>query len=683
MSISSSKEFLINMKPGDIPPWHKGKHFYEQPYSTIEFFHNEMDKIRNGLTIDGVFIHPWLYFHLNVFKTPIPQPDKSEPNIHPPLRDNEWYMAENYKLAQDSNKGIIMFGSRRFSKSVQESSILMWNSLTRENITNDVTCGTSGDLSNITKFLQIAHADMHPAFRLPTIRSQWDKLVQFGFKEAGTELNRFYSEIRLVNAEDGLDKKSEKGAGGAPGCVILDEIGKFNFLPYYLGLLPALKTPYGLKAVVLLSGTGGNADLSKDAEKVLNNPEAYSLLPMNWDILENKITDPAQITWKRKLFGMYIPPQMAYEEGLIKNEKTIAEYLGVSPSKSLNEIKIQVTDWENSNKVLLNLRKQYENDKFALDKERMYHPMNIDECFLKGESNPFPANIAKEHRVKLEASGDIGKPVELRRTENNWFSYTINNELKRAKYPHDPGPINSPFILYDELPTSKPSYGEFVSGLDPYKSEESTTNSVASFYVLQRRSPMIPIELIKMSYAARPNKFGTLHRNLHMGIEAWNAECLMENADPGFFQYTEAKHITRQLLAEGVDWAKMVNPKANPRTSIGFAPSPKNIEYLVSLTIDYCWEQIEIGKNEDGTPIIKYGVEFIPDIELLREIEDYGKGTNFDRIRSFGAALAWARWLDKLRVVPKPKVIETKSRDELRDKLRKANKGFLPSRIKK
>jgi hypothetical protein len=75
-----------------------------------------------------------------------------------------------------------------------------------------------------------------------------------------------------------------------------------------------------------------------------------------------------------------------------------------------------------------------------------------------------------------------------------------------------------------------------------------------------------------------------------------------------------------------------------------------------------------MGIDEDGNPIVKYGVEFIEDIDLLKEMQNWYKGGNFDRITAFSHALVYARELDKLNVLPEK---QNKKKELTQNDLRK------------
>lgn len=680
MSVSSSSEFFINMK--NPPIYNTRLHYFDQTKDVFQFYEAEYYKICNGVTIGGVFIHPWLYYHLNYFITPIPQDNKEEKLMQPPLRDNEWYFAENYKRAEDEGKGIAMFGSRRFSKSVILSSHLSWKALTRENGKSEVIGGSTPDLIELTTLIKLAMININPAFQLPNNTNDWEKHIKFGLKNKdGVEMP--FSQIVVKNADEGSEKASEKGAGGSPVALVLDEFGKWDCIKFYTGALPALKTPTGLKAIPILGGTGGNTKLSADAEKIMSNPEFYQLLTMDWDLLENKIVDKQDITWKRTKFGIFVPAQMVYETGVVKDDNTLDKYLGIE-NEELANIEIKTTNWKLAKQIFERELELIKNDVTLHNRRKMYYPLDPEWCFLSATDNPFPVQQARNAFKKLIDDGNIGKNVDIFAQADGTLGYEFSTK-ERIKFPFTGGGIHdAPVILFDDPPKIIPGYGTNVSGLDPYKQKKSGTDSVGSFYIIQRKIDIsTPIEIIKASYSSRPNSMRVFHRTVEMLIEGFNAECLMENADGSFLQYLEDKFKASSLLADGVDWSKAVNSNSSPNNNLGYYPTERNKAYILQLVISYCWEEVVVGTDKEGNPIIKLGVEFIPDPDLLQEIIDFKYGGNFDRIVAFGSALAWARWLDKFNIQPRPVNVDEEEQKRKATHIKVMSKGFVPLIAKK
>lgn len=134
---SESKELYINMG-NDIPVWNDLYTYEEQDDDVKQFWENEAKKLTDGVTINGVFIHPWLYWHINFWKMMV---DKGMDRVpgNSELRDNEWMFAEFLKQAEDENKGIFMFGCRRFGKALLNSEVLYLED--REKYIGDIVVG--------------------------------------------------------------------------------------------------------------------------------------------------------------------------------------------------------------------------------------------------------------------------------------------------------------------------------------------------------------------------------------------------------------------------------------------------------------------------------------------------------------------------------------------------------------
>ncbi len=130
----------------------------------------------------------------------------------------------------------------------------------------------------------------------------------------------------------------------------------------------------------------------------------------------------------------------------------------------------------------------------------------------------------------------------------------------------------------------------------------------------------------------------------------------MESIDISFVMYLDNKNKAEQSLAPSFSFTSATsksNSKLNSR--YGLYPNKANNEYRFNLLIDFCKEEHVVDHDEEGNPIIKYGVEFLEDIGLLKEMLNYKKGENFDRITAFSHALVYARELDKKNVRPREK----------------------------
>ena len=650
IDLTSSKEMLINMKQKDIPPWNPKKHYWEQSRDVLQFWEEEYQKVTQGININGYKFHPWLYWHLNIFKTPIPQPNGTEPVINPYFRDNEWFFVESLKKAEEAkDKGLLLYGTRRFTKSVLLASYIQWKSHTKPNAVATLTGGSEKDLLDLTDKVRTSMDYTTPAFKLEVQKQAWDGgNTILGLKEDASNIVK-YSTISVINLAAGAKNSSQKTAGGAPSAFVNDEIGKYNFLKSYLAALPSFETPYGFKCVPILVGTAGEEGLSKDANTVLADPEKYNLLTMDWDLLEDKI-DPEFITWKRRKFGMFVPAQMAYKEGFLKKEKRFSDFIGVQ-DQMLDDITIQVTDWENNKKRIEDWREEAKGDKLLEQQRTVQYPIDPEECFMSSEENPFPALEAKRHKEYLIEVGEAGKRVTIMQDSAGKIFYEMNNK-DLAEYPHPGGFVDAPVVLYEDLPSEKPVPYLYVGGFDDYKQEESGTDSVGSFHIYKVNIGMDKwCGRIVASVATRPDPHNKLYRQIFLLMQAFNSRVFMENADMGFKEYLDRKRATDLWLVESMDFKSDMTHQSNGRRRYGWAPTPENKKFLLGLVKNYAKQEFTTV-DENGNEKTMLGVQMINDIGLLDEMISYKKENNVDRITSFMSCLGYEFYLFNNYMLP-------------------------------
>ena len=651
--LSKSPEFFINNK--NIPVWDNTKHYYDQKKTTIDFYQYEMDKIRNGITIGGFKVSPWLYFHTNFFQTPIPQPDKTEKMMSPPFDDNIFYATETYTQAEEENKGMLLFGTRGFTKSTLLTSNIQQTNLVKENGVTSVVGGDVADLKAIESLLLKGLDNIHPAFSLPRIRTDLENgLIEFGLTEnTGSKL--IHSSVFITNANKGRKGSSEKGAGPSPIGFIIDEIGKFSFNNIWESAEPSFRTPYGYKLVPILSGTGGNKELSQDAQNVLEDPDAYNMLMMNWDTLGRNVPEEA-ITWKNnigKKFCMFVPGQMSYRLNVEKKPQSLAKYLNVRNS-DLEKITINVTDWIKATEEIAADIASQGTEKKRL-KRRMYYPTTIEDCFLTDKSNPFPTAKIRQRIKELEDQGLSGKNVELY-NDGSKIRWEFSSK-ERAEIHHKGGEADAPIVMFvGELPSEKPPRYEYISGLDGYKIDVSESDSLGSHCTLRRRNlePNSPFEKIVMSYSARPDTKQDFHKNCEKIDTAFNNECLMEGIDTSYQDYLELKGKHYEILTQSLSFSKSAQKgTGKPTGKFGMMPTDPNNTYRFNLAVSFTKEEHVVGFDDEGIPVVMTGVDAIDDVELLKELLNWYKGGNFDRYTAWSHALVQCRELDKHNILPK------------------------------
>lgn len=911
-----SKELYINMG-NDIPLWNNLYSYEEQDDDVKQFWENEAMKLLNGVTINGVFIHPWLYWHINFWKMMIDVGDDRIPG-NSQLRDNEWMFAEFLKQAEEENKGIFMFGCRRFGKALLDSEILyledrekmignivvgdkiyddkgnlvevvgvypqgkvttyrvvfedgrnviccgnhqwrvnhggkwhvrslrsiagldyksmsipvgealnyptaklpvppsayasmlaaylggysgdmffdkyvckkflrssidqkkdfienfirsfrnvvtgeeeltlshidmdvinfvqrmFWasgwyaklegNKLTLSrnrkelkirsisiygkehatcitvdndshlflttnyivthntaimssllarnatmtyNLTHNVIGASKEDLANMGEYLEFGLDNLPPYLTINRTGNDWTKEVVLGTRNINNQRD-VHARIRITNVDDGKTRGSLKTAGGTPYTSIYDEVGKFPVLGAWLAGRPAHMMHGRMRGVCLMAGTGGNVEKSQDAQKIMNSPDEYGFIIMNYDILNKRVIKP---TWRICKSGCFVPAQMshAYE----KKETTLDKYLGVENAPGLKKIKIKVSDFDKNTGIIKSrLDELVKKDRALYVQERMAFPLSIDDCFLNTNVNRFPVEDALKHKSRLLEEGRPGKTVDIYQIDGMKMGYNFSDK-QLADYPFQGGNIDSPVVIYEDPPEEGGVFDyTYVSSLDPYKSDKADTDSVGSFYVLKRyvkiNDPFA--YCIVASYASRPPSSDDFCRNCEILQEAYGAKCLMENADRMYEFYLTRRNKQLMLLEDGERLAgKIIRAGARQNNKLGLAPTVPNQRMLFNTVIQYCWEDVVVGYDDDGNEITQKGIYRIPDIELLDEIIAFGPGTNTDRIIAFGHALLLAKYYDDMGYMPESTTQKENQKKRERKKIEQV-KGFTVRR---
>lgn len=911
-----SKELYINMG-NDIPLWNDLYSYEEQDDDVKQFWENEAMKLLNGVTINGVFIHPWLYWHINFWKMMIDVGDDRIPG-NSQLRDNEWMFAEFLKQAEEENKGIFMFGCRRFGKALLDSEILyledrekmignivvgdkiyddkgnlvevvgvypqgkvttyrvvfedgrnviccgnhQWrvnhggkwhvrslrsmagldyksmsipvgealnyptaklpvppsayasmlaaylggyggdmffdkyvckkflrssidqkkdfienfirsfrNVVTGEeeltlshidmdvinfvqrmfwasgwyaklegnklilsrnrkelkirsisiygkehatcitvdndshlflttnyivthntaimssflarnatmtyNLTHNVIGSSKEDLMSLGEYLEFGLDNIHPYLRINRTGNDWFKEVIMGTKTVNN-IRDVHARIRITNIDSGKAGASLKTASGTPYTSIYDEVGKFPFLAAYLQGRPAHMMHGRMRGMMICSGTGGNVEKSQDAQKVMNNPDEYGFIVMNYDLLNKRCLKP---TWRISQSGCFVPAQMSHAYD--KETTTLDKYLGIEKATGLKKIDIQVSKFDdNTKKIKSRLDELVKKDRALYVQERMAFPLSIDDCFLNTNVNRFPVEDALKHKSRLLEEGRPGKTVDIYQIDGMKMGYNFSDK-QLADYPFQGGNIDAPVVIYEDPPEEGGVFDyTYVSSLDPYKSDKADTDSVGSFYVLKRyvkiNDPFA--YCIVASYASRPPSSDDFCRNCEILQEAYGAKCLMENADRMYEFYLTRRNKQLMLLEDGERLAgKIIRAGARQNNKLGLAPTVPNQRMLFNTVIQYCWEDVVVGYDDDGNEITQKGIYRIPDIELLDEITAFGPGTNTDRIISFGHALLLAKYYDDMGYMPESTTQKENQKKRERKKMEQV-KGFTVRR---
>lgn len=540
------------------------------------------------------------------------------------------------------------------------SSLLQMNATMTIGLSHSVVGFSDSDLSNIGEYCEYGLDHVHPFFRINRTKTDWSSGVTLG-KRMSNGVRDVHAIISIANINMGRKTSTQKTAGLTPATAIFDEVGKGPIKKPYTAAMPSYDTPYGWRLSPILAGTGGEVELSKDAQEMFSDPDTYNLLVMDWDILNRRAMKGK--TWKERKWAMFVPGQMANSG--VKRTIGLGHYLDKPDDKKLNKIKIDATDFEASTNKLNEERKKLSTkDRVAYTSHTMFYPFTIDDCFLSSSQNLFPVEYAIKHKNDLLESGQYsGMLCDVFLESGNKLGTTKSNK-QLAGFPFSGGVTDAPVQIFEMPQSNRFDDYVYVAGLDGYKQAKSDTASLGTFYIFKRRVGIRDpyAYRIVVSYAARPSSIDQFCRTCEVLQKGYGAICLMENADQMYEQYLNRKSgmpASFFLFAGEAIANKYVKAGSRQNSKLGLYPTPGNQNLLFSCVVDYCWQDFVVGYDDQtGLDITVKGIELIDDIALLDEIIQYKPGLNVDRIIAFGHALVLARYFDDNNYMPKSKIEE-------------------------
>jgi hypothetical protein len=607
-------------------------------YKPFFDFHREI--CLNGCLMNGVYINPFLYWHLNIWHTEVDVVDDRgriyQKYANPLLRDNEWVVTNEIDRAQQEKRGLVILGIRRFAKSVIEASYIGWGATFDENSQNVIAGLNAPDIKLITDKLDKGLNFLPEAWRWQRVEDNWKNQVTLGIKTKSGERIPF-SQILIRNLDEGNNE--EAIAGTKPRKLIIDEIGKGSFLRGFQAAVPGFTTPYGWGCSPILTGTGGDMKRFMDAKSLMFDVDNFNFLTYNNEKDEKRV------------HGLFISYKYRMEA---KEPSTLGAFLNQPTDSSLHDVPMLVSNEEKAKEVtegnLERLKKA--GDRIAYLKEKMYYPIEVDDIFLNEDTNIFDIEAAKRQKFRLLQQERTGTPVILFH-DGEKICHEFTDKQPITNFPLKNSDLkDAPVVIY-EFPMESPPYGLYVAGVDPYRQGKSAySSSLGAVYIYKRMHSITDEkyqEMFVASYCARPDKKETWEEQARLLIKYYNARTLCENDDISFIEYMKAKGDAHYLEKQP-DWLKEIVPGTTVRREYGVHRSSDKIRDYLHNCLKKYMEEVVIRETDENGDVKKeiLGVSRIFDPILLEEIIQYNDEGNFDRIIAAELAIAQALKMDPI-----------------------------------
>jgi len=490
------------------------------------------------------------------------------------------------------------------------------------------------------------------------------------------------SEVGLKGTIQGMsfEKDPTNGVGGPCKYFFHEEAGiapKMNDTFEYIR--PALKSGFITSGMFIAAGSVGDLDQCEPLKEMILKPEVNDIYAVESNLIDKDGTHGKS--------GLFIPEQWSMPP-------FIDDYGNSKIEEALVALEEQFATW----------KKELPADKYQLRISQ--HPRNIEEAFAYRKESKFPQHLVNAQIRRILDKEISIEYVNLIRDEHDKVVIKETRKLPINEFPVPKNAVDKEgVVVIYERPVKDPSFGMYYASIDPVGEGKTTTSdSLCSIFVYKAPTEVTKVEAdtvnsyvegdkIVASWCGRFDDIKQTHERLENIIEFYNAWTLVENNVSLFIQYMMMKRKQKYLVPKDqILFLKEITSNKAVYADYGWKNTGTLFKsHLLSYAIEYLQEKLDEEIDEDGNIVrTKFGVERIPDIMLLREMQAYQDGLNVDRLVAFSALVAFAKIQQTNRGYVK-RVIRDDGKLEKSDKLSKFNnspfrhmgKSLLPVGMKR
>jgi hypothetical protein len=443
-----------------------------------------------------------------------------------------------------------------------------------------------------------------------------------------------YKGLKSTIAGYSFEKDPTNGVGG-PVTYFFHEEGGIAPKMYdtYGFIKPALKSGDIITGQFIAAGSVGDLDQCEPMKEYVLHPEENGFFGVESNLLDKD--GAIGIT------GLFIPEQWSMPPYIDQYGNSLVEEALEALERRFEKAKRDLAP-----------------DAYQL--ELSQSPRNIEEAFATRKVSVFPPYLVSKQMQRISDKEYSVEYLELSRDAEGKIIDKPSRKIPIMEFPISKKLENKEGVIcIYERPAKDAPFGMYYASVDPVGEGKTTTSdSLCAMYVYKN-----PVEVIKdegdgkvknsierdkivASWCGRFDDINKTHERLELLIEWYNAWTIVENNVALFIQYMISKKKQRYLVPKDmILFLKDIGANRNVFQEYGW----KNVGTLfkgtiLSYGIEFLKEELDHETKPDGE-IVKtiYGVERIPDIMLLKEMQAYRDGVNVDRLVAFCALVAFAK----------------------------------------
>ena len=430
-----------------------------------------------------------------------------------------------------------------------------------------------------------------------------------------------------------FEKDPTAGVGGPCTYFFHEEAGIAPHMMETFGYMkPALKSGMITTGTFIAAGSVGDLDQCDPLRKMILHPEANDIFYVESNLLDDKDTFGKS--------GLFIPEQWSMPP-------CVDEYGNSKVEEALEMLE----------EYFRKKKKDLSPEDYQLEVSQ--HPRNIEEAFATRSVSIFPSHLVAAQKRRIEEKEYPIEFIDLSRGADGKWLVDKSKKIPIREFPISKNTEDKTgVIVVYERPDAKADWGTYYASIDPVSQGKTTTSeSLCSIYVYK-----IPIEVTRIdgeeiknyieedkivaSWCGRFDDVKKTHERLENIIEWYNAWTIVESNVPGFLTYMIGKRKQKYLVPKSqITFRKDIEYSQHGAEEYGWRNTGTLFrQHILPYLIDFCREEVNVETKDDGTVVkTTYGIERIPDIMAMVEMQQYREGLNVDRLIALGALIAFAK----------------------------------------
>lgn len=461
------------------------------------------------------------------------------------------------------------------------------------------------------------------------------KVMMWQQKIDETERNGRTRSVGLKGVIQGVtfEKSPTTGVGGACRFFFYEEAGIAPTMnTTYQFATPGMQMGDITTGLFIAAGSVGELTQCEPLKNFIERPKSYGIYAVETDLFDDRKTV--------RECGLFIPEQWSMPPYIDEFGNSLVE----DALKALDE---KFARW----------KKELPPADYQLKISQ--HPRNITEAFANRTVSVFPLPLIAKQKRRIQDKEYSIEYVDLAWDAKGDVEFIPTNKIPISEFPIQKNEIDKEgVIVIYEHPDKNKEFGTYYASIDPVSEGKTTTSeSLCSIYVYKN-----PIEVTRIkhgesetfmegdkivaSWCGRFDDIRRTHERLEMIIEAYNAWTIVENNVHLFIQYMINRKKQKYLVPKNqIIFLKDLGSNSNVFQEYGWRNTGTLFSSnMLSYLIEFLQEEINVVTDENGNILKRtYGIERIPDIMAMVEMEAYYKGLNVDRLVALAALVAFAK----------------------------------------